>query len=118
METSIDVDVNELWSAIWCTDGSGIRYWTDAVRDVDGNPISLWTGEDLSPNPQDFRLFIDDDQDWRTVTIADLVRGYGIAVQNNAHHCGGYLVADLDDPDECTGDTLLQYAVFGELIYG
>ena len=121
METTIDVNMMDLWEAIWSSDGSGITYWASAIRDSDGKGINLWTEDaegHLVGNPQCFRIFIDDEEEWRDVTLEDLARGYAIAVKENAKHCGSYSVADLSDPDECTGDTLLQYAVFGELIYG
>jgi hypothetical protein len=27
-------------------------------------------------------------------------------------------VTDLDEADACTGDIILQYAIFGEVVYG
>jgi hypothetical protein len=119
METNvtIDVDINDLWEAVWSSEGSGVTYWASHIRTVDGKSIRLWT-EDWTPNPQDFTIFDCEEEKWHTVTIADLVRAYGIAVKNGDTHCGDYLVADLEDCDECVGDVLLQYSVFGELIYG
>ena len=121
METNItiDVDIDELWEAVWSSEGSGITYWASKIRTVDGKSINLWkVDEDYKPNPQDFTIYDCEEEKWHTVTIADLVRAYGIAVKNQDTHCGDYLVADLEDCDECVGDTLLQYAVFGELISG
>ena len=52
----------------------------------------------------------------RTVTIGTLVRAYLSLDESNATHCGGNHI--LYEPDACSGDTLLQQALFGEIIYG
>jgi hypothetical protein len=110
------VDINELWEAVWGSDGIGMD-WCSAVRTIDKKGIKLWT-DDFEPNPQDFRVYDQYEEKWIDITLEQLVKGYQQALQEKATHCGDYLVANLDDPDACTGDILLQYAAFGELIYG
>lgn len=110
------VDMNELWSAVWGSDGIGMD-WIRMVRTADGKGIKLWTDE-WEPNPQPFRIYDDSEEKWYDVSLDDLVRGYQIAVEQQVKHCGYCLVSDLDDPDACTGDIIIQLAVFGELVYG
>ena len=52
----------------------------------------------------------------RTLTLKTLVRAYLSLDESNATHCGGNHI--LYEPDACSGDTLLQQALFGEIIYG
>ena len=51
----------------------------------------------------------------RTLTLKTLVRAYLSLDESNATHCGGYHI--LYDPDACSGDLLLQQALFGEIVY-
>jgi hypothetical protein len=115
--TTKEVSYDDLWEAIWGSDGTGITYWCSKIRKPDGSDIDLWLkgeGEySLLPNPQDFKLY-----EWHTVTLDHLADAYRKAVEDKVRHCGTCEVADLDDADACTGDVLLQLAVFGEVIYG
>jgi hypothetical protein len=122
MEIKKEISYAELWEAIWGSDGTGITYWCSKIRTAEGKSIKLWLkGErefDLVPNPQDFRLYEDEEEKWHLVTLEDLARGYKMAYEQNLTHCGSCLVADLEDADACSGDVLIQLAVFGEVIYG
>ena len=115
MNTTKEISYADLWSAVW---GSETTSWFTSVRKADGKGIDLWTKPDFEPNPQDFRLYDAEQDEWHLVTLADLARGYQLAYEQQITHCGSCLVADLDDPDACSGDYILQLAIFGELIYG
>jgi hypothetical protein len=52
----------------------------------------------------------------KTITIEDLAKAYSVALSENYSHCGGSW--DLEDPDACVSDGLLQLAFFGEITYG
>jgi hypothetical protein len=117
-----EVSYNDLWEAIWGSDGSGITYWCSKIRKPDGSDIDLWIdgGEQhsLKPNPQDFKLYDAEEGQWHLVTLDNLADAYRKAFEIDAHHCGTYAVTNLEDADECAGDILLQLAVFGEIVYG
>lgn len=117
-----EVSYDDLWEAIWGSDGTGISYWCSKIRKLDGSGIDLWLkgeGEhDLVPNPQDFMLYDMEEEKWHTILLADLANAYRKAYEDKLRHCGTCDVADLDDPDACTGDILLQLAIFGEVVYG
>ena len=115
VEIKKEISYADLWSAVW---GSETTSWFTSVRQADGKGIDLWTKPDFEPNPQDFRLYDAEQDEWHSVTLADLARGYQLAYEQQTTHCGNCLVADLDDPDACSGDYILQLAIFGELIYG
>lgn len=111
-----EVSYDDLWSAIWGSEVSG--GWFDRVRTIDGKGISLWTQPDFEPNPQDFKVYDFEEEKWHEVTLEALAEGYRKALANKATHCGHYTFDDLDDPDACWVDIILQYAIFGELVYG
>ena len=115
-EIKTTVNINDIWEALWGSDGIGME-WVSHVRTAKGEGIKFWD-ENWTPLPQPFRVYDIEERKWHDVSLEDLVKAYQIALDNKAMHCGDCLVADLDDPDACTGDILLQYAVFGELIYG
>lgn len=116
-EIKVSVSYNELWEAVWGSDGMGMTYWSSKIRKPDGSNIDLWN-DDWTPNPQDFKVYDDYEEKWHTVTLADLAKGYEIALTQNLTHCGTSSVADLEDADACTGDVIIQLAIFGEVTYG
>ena len=115
VETTVDVDLDDLWETLWCTEGHGSVYWCDAVRDTDGSDFKMWTltGDNYLPNPHDFKVLADDK--WHEVTLSALAYAWVNMKQDGVTHCGGYSVDEVDD---CVADMLLQYATFGELVYG
>lgn len=114
---TMEIDIDEVWSSFWCSDGAGVSYWASKIRKPDGEGISMWVEKngELAPNPQDFKVYDMEQQNWHTVTLQQLALGYATAKAKGATHCGG---CSLDDSDACVEDIILQYAIFGEMIYG
>jgi len=110
----VPISKQTLWEA---TFGGGWEYmpwWTGLVYSDGGDWDKIGTGE--------FTLTACDPDDpsepdtTKTLTIEDLAKAYSIALAEGYEHCGG--AWDLDDPDACVSDGLLQLAFFGEVIYG
>lgn len=116
IQITISVNTHDLWSAVWTSDGSGSAYWCSKIRTIDGKGIDLWT-DDLDPNPQDFTIYDHEQDEWHDISLVQLANGYAKALSTGCNHCGDYPL-DLNDPDACFGDIVLQHAVFGEMIYG
>jgi hypothetical protein len=114
---TIEISMNDLWDAVWGSDGAGMTYWSSQVRKPDGSDIDLWVMPDYEPNPQDFKVYDDEEEKWHLVTLEQLAKGYQLALTSGQKHCGGYPL-DLEDHDACFGDMVIQYAIFGELTYG
>ena len=119
------VSYNDLWDAVWGSDGAGMTYWASEVQKPNGDAIQLYKyvsnpngSKDVIPNPQDFRVWDDYEERWHQVTLEDLANGYRLACETKAMHCGGCRVDDLEDPDACTGDVIIQLAIFKEVVYG
>ena len=109
--------VDDIWEAIFgCW---GADYWASAIRKPDGSDIDLWnyTGK-YEPAPQDFKVLDGEEGKWYQVKVSDLVEAYNRVSQAKTTHCMGHRVDDLEDPDACVSDILLQTAVFGDTIYG
>lgn len=113
---SKEISYADVWEAMWGSEGSGSQ-WASKIRKPDGSDISLWDNE-FKPMPQPFKVYDIEEEKWHQVTLEDIAEAYRIADKEHLTHCGRYVVTNFDDPDECTGDILLQLAVFGELTYG
>lgn len=132
IETVITVNLDDLWKALWGSDGSGIRYWCDCTATPDGGYPSIWM-ENLDPVPStlayhDCEECVSDYSDdlptnhmdkpcWHTVSIESLARAYVTLKTKGQTHCGNYPL-DIDDSDECLQDLVLQYAIFNDIVYG
>ena len=110
----VSIDRDLLWSS---TFGGGWEYsswWVGLKYGVGGDWDTIGDGT--------FTLKCEDPDDpdakpiSKTLTIDDLARAYAISIKENYHHCGQRW--DLEDPDHCVSDGILQLAFFGEIIYG
>ena len=116
-----EISYLELWEVIWGADGAGMTYWSDMVRNSMGGDIDLWTKDEqgnLVGNPQGFRIHDSEEDTWHDISLADLANAYKLADRDNLTHCGNYAIVDFESQDACNGDTLIQLAIFGEVIYG
>ena len=52
------------------------------------------------------------------VTVEDLAKAYSKMLSEGLYHCGELVSPDLGEWDSCVSDYVLQFAIFGELIYG
>ncbi len=120
--TVVPVDVDELWENVV---GGESGYWASRYTDLDGgklnwyNEVGTPVGREFRPNPQPFRVCEYDEatgeKTWHTVAVTELAEAYLKLKHDGWTHCGG---CPVDDTDACTGDAILQNAVFGEFIYG
>lgn len=111
--------VEELWEAVFGCDGAGMVYWSPKIRKQNGHGIDLWKKEngELKANPQNFKVWDIYEEKWHFVTVEDLRLGFEKALAKGQTHCGSYPL-DIEDADACFGDMIIQYAIFGELVYG
>ena len=120
IETRVDVNMDEVWDAVWGNDGQGFAYWVGMVRaedggDFHGTKMVGKNGDVEIENPQDFKVFDREEDKWHTVSEYDLAKAWVTVATNGWTHCGGH---PLSEHDACCEDAILQYAVFGDLIYG
>jgi hypothetical protein len=118
---SKEVSYLELWEMIWGSDGMGMTYWCDKIRTPDGKSIALWKKDEngnLVGNPQSFKVHDYEGEKWHTITLEDLAEAFRHADRENLTHCGNYAIVDFEGQDACNGDTLIQLAIWKEVIYG
>lgn len=93
----------------------GIGYWAqldnttpDWQGKPSGMPVSLYATQLLL---QGHTLVLTDEEDNKgfALTLPHLLKGIGLFVRS-----GG----SIDDVDACGADAIIQYSVFGELVYG
>lgn len=116
-----EISYLDLWEMVWGSDGAGSTYWADKVRKLNGGDIELWkmTPEgNLVGNPQPFSIHDMEEDKWHTVSLASLALAFRHADRENLTHCGNCAIVDFEQQDACNGDTLIQLAIFGEVIYG
>jgi hypothetical protein len=110
--TTVTVDLDEVWGNVL---GGGTEYW---ARYYTAENAEI--GDGRWDTPATFRFAEFDERTgeattWHTVTPEDLARAFVRLKAEGWTHCGGHPV---NDEDVCTGDAILQYATFGEFIYG
>lgn len=54
----------------------------------------------------------------KILTPGEITRAFSKLVELGFTHCSGYPIQDLDHSDECTSDLVLQFATYGEIIWG
>lgn len=110
----VSIDRQKLWEATFGGGWEFMPWWVGMKYGKGGDWDNIGDGTftlaTIDPDDPDAK------PEKKTLTIDDLARAWGVALQNNYHHCGS--AWDLDDPDACVSDGILQIAFFGELIYG
>jgi hypothetical protein len=116
IQTTVLVDMDSVWKNML---GGHSGYWANEFMTADHNPLHFYKPDSFEPDPQDFRVAEFDEvtgtQTWHYVSLRQLAEGYLKLKHEGWTHCKGH---SLDDEDACTGDAILQYAVFGGFIYG
>ncbi len=93
------------WSVI---DNTGLN-WIDKPK---GEPTSTWATQ-LLLDGKSIRLFDveDEDEGW-LLTLDNLIEGYRLNYINRPHD------NDLENGDATTADCIIQYALFGKVVFG
>jgi len=103
-------DFTEIWEALGNSD---FGYCNDFIYKINGYD---------SDNPSSFTIIHADtngiDKVTTTVTTEKIAEAFKSAVINKETHCGSYSISDLDDSDSCFAYTILQYALYGKVVFG
>lgn len=97
----------------------GVNYWASIRRDSEWDskpsdePASMWATHLLLTGKQvQFYDYEDPTEEIDPLTLEKLVEGYAKQVAENP------IDADLEQADANTYDNIIQYALFGQLVYG
>ncbi|OME54030.1 hypothetical protein BSK59_15730 [Paenibacillus odorifer] len=99
----------------------GSNYWMgldvqneDMQAKPKGEPWSTWSAK-LLIDGKSIKLYdIEDEEDdsqW-ILTLEKLIKGYQLNCENRPHDC------DLDQGDATTSDCIVQFSLFGQVVYG
>jgi hypothetical protein len=106
----LEIDADEVWSDIFGSGWEHSDWWVRITHHDDG----AWD----KPSPITVKHWGRDDDtviEVTHLTVEQVLTAYAKLLGERYTHCGG---CPLDDPDACTSDAVLQFAVFGEFIYG
>lgn len=117
-----DAEVRDI--AITAAEG-GIGYWATIVSDYEAVSGAGWADWETFDENFPFYTIVDNDAyDPFTITPAVIRRGWHLCLAAD-HDKGGWAAQDIAfDPerilevDSVAADIIIQFAVFGELIYG
>jgi hypothetical protein len=104
----IEINTEEFWEALT---GSDFSTCQDFIKGIEGETLQ-------TPSPLNFtHLNKDDNGESETyLTVSQMKTAYIKALINGESHCGESL--NLDDPDACFANIVLQYAIYGEVVFG
>ncbi len=131
----VELEQKDLVDIIHCAIEGGINYWGECQNYnwsewYEKDPLASterYEGEKLKDLPDDYvyvEVKEDEDNgeptrnpnDWFKIRKADLERGFALAFAKHPHL---YNARDGEvDMDATGGEVIIQYAIFGELIYG
>jgi hypothetical protein len=96
----------------------GCNYWMGLIRTKEwedkpkNEPLGTWATK-LLIEGKTIKLYdIEDDEEGWELTLEKVLKGIELNVVNRPFDC------DLEDFDAYTADCIIQYALFGEIVYG
>lgn len=116
---TITLDLAQIWEDTVGNFFSESAYWLEGYKfhNVDTtkeNP--KWSKDAWTPDYSVTLRFEEvDGVTTKTLKAEDFAKAYIALVREGWKHCGG---CAIDDPDACVTDTVVQYACFGEAVFG
>lgn len=105
---TIIVNALEGGSDYWC----GIERTNIIAMKPKGIPYSTWIANALIEGESVMFHDVEDEQEKFTLTLDKLIKGIELNAQNRSWD------SDIHNGDASTADCILQYALFGKLVYG
>ena len=114
VDVTISFSKQDIWNALTCSDFAGLTYWVHLISDKNGYGI----GDEITDIYITHTEPTTGDLTKAVITTDKIFNAFAQLVIDKETHCGNYSLADLDDSDSCFADYVLQYALFGKLIFG
>lgn len=86
---------------------SATPWWVDFIRVNDFS----WDIKYCAPDDEDI-------VDTQRITLDDIAGALTQILSRRLWHCGEPVTTDIEDWDSCVADLILQFAVFGDEVYG
>lgn len=114
-----EITANDIEAVIVnCMEG-GSNYWLGLNNTTDiwkkkpqGIPLSTWTAQMLLEGETIHFYDVEDEEETWTLNLEQLIKGFALNAEKRPFDC------DLNDGDATTSDCILQYGMFGKLVYG
>lgn len=106
------VDDQQLWMETFGSGFEGQSHWIQQIGFAKGDWKTVGEAVIVAEDAEV------DDVVIVHITIEDLAKALSKIVGEGRKHCGTYPIdATLDDWDACVGDMVLQYVVYGRLVW-
>ena len=120
-EMKVDISSNDIETVIVNSFEGGSDYWLGLDTENDksvwsrkpkGLPYSTWATQMLLEGETLHFYDVEEESEKFTLNLAQLVNGFKINAEKRPHDC------NLENGDAITSDCILQYGIFGKLVYG
>lgn len=118
-----DDDIND----IMCTAlEGGINYWCNAAKVPEDKRVANWGHEQIA-NGGELKIhviepFDEEGTEWYTLDKEKFMKGMKKYIQDPVYDCivaeNGKLFLDVGEIDAVCADSIIQYSLFGEEVYG
>ena len=117
----IDVTANDIETVIVNSFEGGSNYWLGLDTEHENNvwnskpvgiPYSTWATQMLLEGKTLHFYDVEEESEKFTLNLEQLINGFKINAEKRPFDC------DLENGDAITADCILQYGIFGKLVYG
>ncbi|MGN0398852.1 MAG: hypothetical protein ACI4EO_01875 [Blautia sp.] len=126
MEMEIVVTQEDIDDIMCSALEGGINYWCDTAKVPEEKRVARWGHEQIARDGELhmhlIEPFDDDDTEWYILTKERFIGGLEKYLKEPNHGClemdGKHLVIDAGNIDANAADMIVQYALFGEIVFG
>lgn len=120
-ERKVNISSNDIETVIVNSFEGGSNYWLGLDADnkesvwgdkPNGIPYSTWATQMLLEGKTLHLYDREEESEKFTLTLEQLIEGFRLNAENRPFDC------DLDNADATTSDCILQYGIFGKIVYG
>ena len=121
MEFKVELSNNDIDDIVAIALEGGITYWCDEAKVV-GNYLGEYASEQISKGGQ-LKLYDFEEEEYHLLTREKFIEGFKKYIANPTasdifEYVDGKLKLDTCYVDADVADAIIQYAIFGEVVYG
>lgn len=116
IETTLLVSQEDIDDIMMCALEGGITYWCDSCKVV-GEYLGEYASDQISRGGE-LKLYECEDDEWHTLTLEKFLNGVRLWYLNGGSECCTNMIIDTFKIDGMEADAIIQYALFGEIVYG
>lgn len=116
IESTLLVSQEDIDDIMVCALEGGITYWCDSCKVV-GEYLGEYASDQISRGGE-LKLYDPYDEKWHTLTLEKLLNGVRLWYVRGGHECCWENRIDTMKIDACDADAIIQFALFGEIVFG